>query len=63
MWDEHSGNFTYKLDWVMPEDINVRTTLGSFEVTIDLIGPDGNGEMQYTTTFAANVREQCNFEI
>ena len=55
-WDEKSGNFTYKLDWVMPDDMNVRSAVGSCEVTVYLIGPDDLMETLYTTTFPANVR-------
>ena len=40
----------------MPDDMNVRSAVGSFEVMVDLIGPDGNNETLDTSTFPADVR-------
>lgn len=55
-WDDKSGNFTYKLDWAMPDDANVQRAVGSFEVLVDLIAPDNTRETLFSTIYHTNVR-------
>ena len=57
-WDEKSGNFTYKLDWRMPTDVNIQRAIGLFEVVVETIAPDGSNETLHTTTYTTtNVRK------
>jgi hypothetical protein len=53
-WDDKSGNFTYKLDWSMPDDANVQRAVGSFEVLVDLIAPDNTRETLSSTVYFTN---------
>ena len=55
-WDDDTGNFTYKLDWSLPDDANVRRAVGSFEVIIDLVAPDHSEETLFSTVYHTNVR-------
>ncbi|CAI8046059.1 Tyrosine-protein kinase receptor torso, partial [Geodia barretti] len=53
-WDDKTGNFTYKLDWSMPDDTNVQRAVGSFEVLVDLIAPDNTRETLSSTVYFTN---------
>ena len=54
-WDDKTGNFTYNLDWSMPDDANVQRAVGSFEVLVDLIAPDNTYETLSSTVYFTNV--------
>ncbi|CAI7996552.1 hypothetical protein GBAR_LOCUS1897 [Geodia barretti] len=53
-WDDKTGNFTYNLDWSMPDDTNVQRAVGSFEVLVDLIAPDNTYETLSSTVYFTN---------
>ena len=51
-WDDETGIFTYKVDWTVPDDENVALAIGSFDVIMDLVGPQGNSrQIQNTYQF------------
>lgn len=56
-WDEKSGNYTYKVDWSVPEDdVNVHRAISSFEVVVDLVAPDNTAVKLHSTPYSFNVR-------
>ena len=55
IWDDKTGNFTYKVDWSVPDDENVMRAIGSFEVIVDLVGPEDSSERIQNTSFHFDV--------
>ena len=60
-WDEKSGNYTYKVDWSVPEDdVNVTDAISSFEVVVELVAPDLTAVKLHSTPYSFNVRSGNN---
>lgn len=59
-WDDKTGNFTYKLDWTVPSDMNVQRAISSFVVTVDVVSPDGTTEQLSSTPYPFIVSIYCS---
>ena len=55
-WDEKSGMFGYKVNWAVPSDMEVQRAIGFFNMTLDLVSPDGEIEQINNTEFFFSVR-------